>query len=101
MTLGGHKFPLRTDPCLNRSRALASGGPWSVGHGIIERYPAVVSPRPDVDPGDFPADGPFKKHVTQVPAIRSGRAAFPDAGPAEQAEAHDQAAACRSGEPWI
>ena len=52
---------------------------------MIECYPAVVSPRPVVDPGDLPAHRPFKKQAAQVLAIRSGRAAFQDAGQAEQA----------------
>lgn len=27
-----------------------SGGPWSVGHGIIKRYPALALPRLFIDP---------------------------------------------------
>lgn len=52
---------------LNSPLALTSGGSWSVGHGVIERYPALALPRSSIDPRDCAAYGAVKKPQFKVP----------------------------------
>ena len=42
LTLQGHKFSLRFDPCFDRSPGRLVGGHRSDRHGVIERNPALA-----------------------------------------------------------
>src|SRR3546814_18559415 len=70
---------------LNSRLALASGGSWSVGHGVIERNPSMALTRPYIDPRDCAAHGIVTYYDQNISAVRYERDA--DQGAREAAQA--------------